>query len=272
MWNRGWDLPEDERKKTQAGRVKASLFGCYAPREPFVMEKVLNFLEHEKKYPLGLVHKILDRLAGITVATTVFTYDEIVRYVKELPEEFSIAKGPCACRIHTAETLGPDARDLPSGNLDFCRQTPLDVDIQIATSGEIFGELDTYTLISKEELLELERQCFERGLVSNVYTAMNTETGICHCSSATCAPFLANEALGGASNVIVRGALVAHTDLDACNVTGDCVKVCHFHARRIEEGDGGRQLKVDLAKCYGCGLCAAVCPEQAITMVARRKT
>ena len=221
MQERIWERSQKERKKSQEGDLRELLIGYYAPREPLVMEYILKFLEYEKKLPLHLVHKIVDRLAAISIATTVVTHDEVVRFIKKLPDDFALAKGPCACRIHTAEALGPDARDISSGKLGFCRQTPLDVDIQIAKCGEKFGTLETYKSISKEELLDLEEECFNMGLVANIYQMMGGEAGICHCSSATCVPFFANEAANGASSVIRKGKFIARTDKAACKAAGD---------------------------------------------------
>lgn len=270
MKNRVWELSREERCKPQEGHIREMIIGAYAPREPKVMDMVLDFLKYEKKYPLSLAHKIIDRFAGMTISTTVVTHDEILDFVKGIPDEFAIAKGPCACRIHTAK-LGPDARDLAGKNLEFCRQTPIDVDIQIAKCGEKFGELDSYTRICKEELLDLEEECFNMGLVPNIYVIMGGEAGICHCSSATCAPFLANEAIGGKSAVIKRGEFVPRTNIDACAGAGDCIKVCHFHARKMTEIKGRAVSTIDPLRCYGCGLCAAVCPEKAISMTLRKE-
>ena len=260
----------EERRKPQEGLFREILIGAYAPREPQVMDVVLRFLEYEKKIPLALAHKILDRLASMTVITTVVTHAEIVDFIKGIPEDFGIVCGPCACRLNTAEKLGPDGRDLRGRKLDLHRQTPLNVDIQIAKCAEKFGKLKSYSPISKAELLALEDECFDLGLVANVYVIMGGDAGICHCSSATCAPFLANEALGGASTVIKKGAFIPRTDGGACNGTGDCLKVCHFHARKMVEREGKAISTMDPSECYGCGLCAAVCPRKAISMVPRK--
>ncbi len=265
-----WDLPEKDRRKIQERRFRRRLIRYYAPREPMLMEGIYNFLHAEEKVPLHLVHKIIDRLAGITIATTVMTYSEIVEFIQGLPDDFAIARGPCACRLHTAG-LGPDARDIPGGNLELCRPSPLEVDIQIATCGEHFGKLESYRRISRQELLELEEQCRDMGLVANVYTMLSGDAGICHCSSRTCIPFLANEAIDRRSAVVRPGSHVARTDPSRCRAHGGCVTVCHFEARRIVDSRAGRvSTLADPARCYGCGHCAAVCPEGAITMVERK--
>ncbi len=245
------------------------VLGQYAPMEPGLIKQMLRFLRLEKKFPLGLTHRIIDRLASITVRTTVMSHAEIVRFIQAIPEDFAIANGPCACRIHTAAELGPDARDLVSGRFDLFRQTPLNVDVQIAKSGEIFGTLPAYKRISKDELLALEYECFNMGLVSNIYVMMEGESGVCHCSSATCVPFMANEAIGRSSSVIRKGAYVSVTDSTVCTGEGICAQVCHFGARRTLGNPEKRWYEADQDRCYGCGICAAVCPKKAITMVAR---
>lgn len=233
------------------------------------MESILNFLRYRRKYPLDLTHRILDRFASMTICTTVVTHDEVVEFINGLPDDYAIARGPCACRLHTAEALGPDARDLGGGNLDFCLQTPLDVDIQLAMCGEKFGALETYSLITKPELLQLEDECFNMGLVANVYAMMGGDAGICHCSSATCVPLMANEAIAGRSAVIQKGAFVARTHAASCDGTGDCLRVCHFNARKTVRRGERVVSTCAVADCYGCGLCAAVCPRGAIRMERR---
>jgi len=268
-FKRIWERSLEERQDAQVGSVRDLLIGSYAPCEPQVMKGVFNFLQAEKKYPLNLVHGITDRLAGMMVTTNVVTHEEVIEFIKGIPEGIAIACGPCACRLTTA-SIGPDARDLASRKLDVYRQSPLNVDIQIAKCGEKFGALPTYKMISKEELLALEDECFNHGLVANIYLIMGGEAGICHCSSVTCVPFMANEALGGASSVINKGRLIPIDDKAICRGTGDCVKVCQFKARKLSVRDGKTISTVDYNRCYGCGFCAAVCAEKAITMQPRK--
>ncbi|MBI9076876.1 MAG: 4Fe-4S dicluster domain-containing protein [Desulfatibacillum sp.] len=267
-----WELARlntAQRKELQVNPVRKMMIGAYAPCEPAVMDGIFSFLDSEKKYPLKTIHKIMDRFASMTINTTVMTYEEVVDFVKGIPDDFKIAKGPCACRLHTAEDLGPDAIDIEAGELDFCQQSPLNVDIQIATCAEKFGSLDTYEYITKDELLRLEKECHNMGLVPNVYMMFGGDAGICHCSSATCVPFIANRAIKGKSSVIKRGQYLASTDSKQCDGTGYCAKVCHFGARSFVPENGVGKLHVNKALCYGCGLCAVVCPQNAITMVSR---
>ena len=60
---------------------------------------------------------------------------------------------------------------------------------------------------------------------------------------------------------LLRGAYVAETDPGRCAGHGDCVAVCPFEARALVEGKSRL-----VQPCFGCGLCADVCPERAIVM------
>jgi len=267
-----WLKDREERVKIHDRKGREKLIEFYAPREPLVMQAVLRFLEAEKKLPIRLVHRIFDVLASATVVTKIMSANEIYDYIDKLPEEFPIAAGPCACRLDTAKDLGPDARDIAGGRLDMFMDTPIDVDIQIGTCGEKFGRLETYRIISKKELLEIETSCQNMGLVSNVYVIRDGDAGICHCSSPTCAPFLANEAIGYKSRVIIHGDLIAATDNSKCDGIGKCAQVCHFKARQVIKRNGKKQSSlVSSERCYGCGQCIKVCPNNAISMVPSKR-
>lgn len=48
-----------------------------------------------------------------------------------------------------------------------------------------------------------------------------------------------------------------------CDGLGDCVRACRFDAISIVDG----VAVVDRAKCTGCGMCAAVCPNKLIVLI-----
>lgn len=54
-----------------------------------------------------------------------------------------------------------------------------------------------------------------------------------------------------------------HVDAAACTMCGDCEKACTLHALQLD--DQGR-VCIEKPYCMGCGACAAVCSESAITM------
>ena len=264
-------LNEKERIKLQKGIIKNLVIGAWAPREPEIMKRVLDALNSKKQISRSLTAKILDRIFSIGMYTQVVTYHEVTEFINSMPDSFRIACGPCACRINTAEELGPDAMDIEAGKFEFIKQTPLNVDIQFGVCGEQFGELESYKDITKRELLELEKECHNLGLVANIYVMLNGEGSICHCSSKTCVPLTANNCISGKGHFIKQGELVAKTNPTLCNNTGYCIKVCHFNARRMINENGRMILQYDRVKCYGCGLCESVCPEKAVKMISRKE-
>lgn len=87
-----------------------------------------------------------------------------------------------------------------------------------------------------------------------------TETdGICFCCDDCCAYFLDPE------EACDKGDLISATDYVLCNDCGDCVEVCYFKARTMEET--GLVVNDDL--CYGCGLCVDACQAGCTQMIVR---
>lgn len=83
--------------------------------------------------------------------------------------------------------------------------------------------------------------------------------GVCFCCDDCCSYFTGREA------ECDKGMMIESTALDQCSQCGQCVSVCYFGSRQMQEG----RLTIDRDKCHGCGLCAAACPENCIKMVRR---
>ncbi len=140
-----------------------------------------------------------------------------------------------------------------------CKRSRMDVCLMFTESS---GASGTGTRkIPKADAQGILAEARSKNLVARPFrNDVRTDTeGICFCCDDCCGYFL------NPAEICDKGALTASTDMAQCNHCGDCVDVCHFGARRLEN----EELAVEEGRCYGCGLCATVCPEVCVEMVSR---
>ncbi|SYZ74431.1 conserved hypothetical protein [Candidatus Zixiibacteriota bacterium] len=102
----------------------------------------------------------------------------------------------------------------------------------------------------------------EKHLVTRPFRDMNDPArvdGICFCCDDCCGYFL------NPVEECDKGPLIEETVMEDCTHCAVCTEVCYFGARKM----AGGKLLLDREKCYGCGLCVDICPENCITMIRR---
>lgn len=117
--------------------------------------------------------------------------------------------------------------------------------------------------ISKAELEDIFREAKEKHLVTRPFRNEKDRTkteGICFCCDCCCWHFL-----NPTEHKCDKGNLMEETQTEECNNCGECVPVCYFSARKMDDGE----LVIERDECYGCGLCIDVCPRGCIDMVSR---
>lgn len=140
---------------------------------------------------------------------------------------------------------------------------PLEVCLQINRGAEYAVKRGTGREIDAAEarqILELSRKA---GLVPMTENTAGRSNVICNCCSCCC------EMLRFATDEKTRGVLSpsryqAHLDEEACTACGMCADICPVNA--LDPGDGST-MHLDLDACIGCGLCASVCPVGAVMLV-----
>ena len=98
----------------------------------------------------------------------------------------------------------------------------------------------------------------------NFFRFMENDDWACVCCSCGCGWFRDKEGNKG-KDTCDKGTYIEQTDLEVCNLCGDCVPVCAFDARKIEDD----KMIVISDECYGCQACEYVCPVDAIEMILR---
>lgn len=139
----------------------------------------------------------------------------------------------------------------------------VDVCLQLDKAADYSIERGTGRKLSKQEAVELLRDCEEEGLV---HTAGNSRTHvghvICNCCSDCCINWTSiREGLGKFIVPSRFRATIVEEDCTGCEL---CVERCYFDAMHLED-DGGFAA-VHEEKCLGCGLCQIVCATEAIQM------
>jgi ferredoxin len=170
----------------------------------------------------------------------------------------SVVRVPCACRIvirgvHDARfcfCLAAFKSDFwPKGVFD---QLPdYSKDLEVLTKEE-----------AKREFQKLDRQ----GLVHSVWThGTPFISAICNCTPRDCLALRMR--LGVGLSTFFKAEYVAAIDLEKCNGCRDCMKICNFGA--INYSASLRRCSINQLQCFGCGLCRAECPSDAISFLDR---
>ena len=178
--------------------------------------------------------------------------------VQILDKAISIILFPCVCR----SMIRGRTKD------NYCMGTILDpalIGINKRISTYFPGEVDELT---KEEAKKLVQKWDSEGVFHTVWTSGTPFiVNFCNCSARDCIPTQMRLHGQIGSSRLFKGEYVAEIDIEKCNGCRDCKLQCQFGA--ITHSISSQKCSVNQFLCVGCGLCRAVCPEEAITLVER---
>ena len=128
--------------------------------------------------------------------------------------------------------------------------------------------------LTKTEAIGLLRWADKKGLMHTTDSEWRTRGlhAICNCCACDCYPFRAAQELD-TQGVWPTSHYIVQYNRERCIQCGACVKRCHFdafyHDGSVIEVDGKNKkgIAFDPGKCWGCGLCANSCPQDAIEMI-----
>jgi len=186
----------------------------------------------------------------IQAGNTIHTYDQVATYIGKYEP---LAVSTCYCR-HEAKLIDEK---------DDCGK-PNEVCMQFGMGAQFVIDRGLGRKISKEEALDILKNCEEAGLVHSTINRQEIDF-LCNCCNDHCV--ILQKALAHPKpGLALNSGFQPVRNPELCKACGICVERCPSAALTMGEQD---VPKADLDRCIGCGVCASGCPEEAITLVER---
>ena len=121
-------------------------------------------------------------------------------------------------------------------------------------------------VLTAEEAKKKIRKLDSKGLVHTVWTMITPYIGgICNCNVNDCMAMKMGLRYGDRGDRgFFKAEYVATIDWESCSGCRDCMKLCNFGA--ISYSPLVEKCYISQFECYGCGVCRALCPRDAITL------
>jgi ferredoxin len=124
-------------------------------------------------------------------------------------------------------------------------------------------------VLDKEETKRIFRKYEEEGMIHMIWTAVTPYVMcLCNCDR-DCSNYKKYIGMRGAPRFF-RAEYVCEVDWNLCKGCRICMSRCQFGAKTYSSALA--KVYIDPKRCFGCGVCRAVCPNNAITQIPRRKS
>jgi ferredoxin len=174
----------------------------------------------------------------------------------------SIIRLPCSCR---EELSGPDKYRYCYGFLitPQGQNTFGDLALPVDKSYNAGPDTSEFETMSKEEAKIALRDLEKKGLCHTIWTFITPFIGgICNCDRTDCLAMRATVSIGFPT--MFRAEYVAEVNPELCSGCRRCMLICQFGA--IGYSALNEKAVIDQRRCYGCGVCRANCPKNAIVL------
>lgn len=165
----------------------------------------------------------------------------------------SITRMPCGCRYEN--------RGLT--NARYCFGLGVDLSHLL---GQFPDHSASFEVMSKDEAFKLIRKLDQEGLMHSVWSGVTPYvSALCNCDGDCSAyrGFIKDHGLQS----FFRAEYLCQVDMDQCNGCKECMAQCQFGAQFYSSALG--KVTIEPKLCFGCGVCRAACPQNAINLIPR---